>query len=101
MRRAARTDENHMAIVEAFRAAGVWVYSTAQLGNGFPDLLCARDVPGCGPRQCLIEIKDGSKPPSARMLTPAQLEFHSRYPGACFVVTSAEDVAKVVRSFFS
>jgi hypothetical protein len=99
VRRAARTDDNHIQIVDAFRASGVWVYSTAQLGNGFPDLMCAKACPD--PRQCLVEIKDGSKPPSARMLTPAQVGFHARYPGACFVVTSVEDVARVVQQFFS
>lgn len=101
MRRAAKVDANHNAIRKAFEDAGIWCYSTAQLGAGFPDLMVSRAVPGVGPKTALIEIKDGSKPPSARMLTPQQLEFHARYPGACFVVTSVDDVVRVVQQFFS
>ena len=34
--------------------------------------------------------KDGAKPPSARRLTPDQIEWHARWP--VHVVTAAEDV---------
>ena len=39
MRRAARTDENHTAIVQALLDAGCSVQSLAAVGCGCPDLL--------------------------------------------------------------
>jgi len=41
LRRAARTDENQVEIVKAFRAAGCDVLHTHQLGQGAPDLFVA------------------------------------------------------------
>ena len=41
MRRAAKVDSNHHDIVKAYRKGGWSVYSTAQLGDGFPDLVVA------------------------------------------------------------
>lgn len=40
MRRAARTDSPHKAIVAALRAIGVYVLDCSRLGNGAPDLFC-------------------------------------------------------------
>lgn len=104
MRTAARLDANQPDIVRALEAAGLWVYSTADQGDGFHDLLVVNPKPVDGeawPRQALVEVKDGSKPPSARKLTDKQVSFHARYPGASFVVTSVEDVATVVEKFFA
>ncbi len=88
MRRAARVDGNHAAIVEALQKAGWLVQSLAAVGNGVPDLLV------CSPSGDirLIEVKDGSKPPSKRELTTEQLAWHWRWQRARVrVVTSAED----------
>lgn len=68
MRRAARTDGNHAAIVEALRASGWYVHDTSRLGHGFPDLVVARNG-----QLRLVEIKDGAKPPSKRTLTPEEV----------------------------
>lgn len=65
-RYAARTDANKAAIVAALLAAGAKVYDLRMP----VDLLVHR-----AGRMMLIEIKDGSKPPSARKHTPAQARF--------------------------
>lgn len=65
MRRAARVDANHAEIVSALREAGCFVVSLAAIGKGCPDLLV-----GTVGKWYLLEVKDGSKPLSARKLTP-------------------------------
>jgi hypothetical protein len=70
VRRAARIDDNHPAIVEAFQKMGCSVLSLAPMGKGVPDLLV-----GCGMKNYLVEVKDGEKVPSARKLTPDETRF--------------------------
>ena len=89
MRRAARTDANQTAIVEALRKCGASVQSLAAVGKGVPDLLV-----GLRSRNYLLEVKDGSKPPSARKLTPDQEQWHLKWAGQVLTVTSAEDALK-------
>jgi Holliday junction resolvase len=72
MRRAARTDANHAAIVDALRKAGAHVTSLAAIGDGCPDLLV-----GYRQRLYVLEVKDGTKPPSARELTADQVQWHA------------------------
>ena len=64
MRRAARIDENQPDIVEALRKRGAFVQSLAAIGKGCPDLLV-----GFHGRWFVLEVKDGSKPPSRQKLT--------------------------------
>lgn len=93
MRRAAKVDTNHGDIVKALRAVGCSVLSLAAVGNGCPDLLV------CVPwnrRMHLIEVKDGSKPPSARQLTEDQERFHANWKGPIHVVTNVEQALAVV-----
>lgn len=91
MRVRARKDSNHNEIVKAFRSMGVSVYDTAQLGNGFPDIAI-----GIGKVNVLIEIKDGTKPPSARKLTTDELAFHDEWRGWIEIVCSVDDVVNLV-----
>lgn len=70
MRRNARIDANHAAIVGALRACGALVLSLAPVGKGCPDILCQHRG-----RLRLFEVKDGTKPPSERRLTTAQEKF--------------------------
>ena len=93
MRRAARVDDNHGEIVNAFKACGFVVRDTSAVGDGFPDLVCSR-----AGRTILVEIKDGKKPPSARKLTEAQIEFHSTWRGTIYIVSCLEDVMQAARS---
>lgn len=89
-RRAARIDDNQEEIAEALRLHGFWVYSTAALGGGFPDLLVCRFR-----RFALLEVKDGRKIPSKRRLTPAERGFFAACPGPVFAVESVEQAIRV------
>lgn len=68
---------------------------TSQIGNGFPDL-----VVGFRGKTLLLELKDGSKPPSARLLTPAEDAFRVRWqrvsPGTYRIVESVKDALDAV-----
>lgn len=86
-----RVDNNHAEIVAGLRAIGATVHSTAAVGNGFPDLAV-----GWHGVTWLLEVKDGSKPPSKRTLTPDEQEFHSTWRGKAAVVTSLEQALKVI-----
>lgn len=87
--RAARVDENQREVVAALRAAGASVQSLASVSAapGCPDLLV-----GYRGATYLLEVKDGSKPPSARNLTPYEAAWHMRWRGRpVAVVESVED----------
>lgn len=66
-RRAKRIDANQPEIVQALRRVGiaVWVLSSPA------DLLTGHQG-----RFRTLEVKDGSKPPSARRLTPEEVAYH-------------------------
>jgi hypothetical protein len=83
MRRAARVDTNHAAIVAALRAAGASIVSLASLGHGVPDLLV------CGAGWCrLIEIKT----PTGK-LTSDQVAFAAHWQGPPVVIVRSVDEA--------
>lgn len=88
MRRAAKTDDNHQAIVKALRKVGATVVSLAAVGHGVPDLLV-----GLGGKTMLMEIKDGKKPPSARQLTPDQQKFFAAWQGGPLAVVDGPEAA--------
>lgn len=92
MRRAARIDANQNAIVEALRdIPGVSVAITSQLGAGFPDI-----VIGFGARNYLIELKDGSKPPSKRELTEDEYEFFAQWRGQVEVALNLDECLEII-----
>jgi len=88
VRQAARVDGNHAQIVEVLEKAGCRVYSTAQLGDGFPDLLVYSDRHPL--KTFLVEIKDGRRPPSERKLSKPEIKFGEFWPGPVYVVTDVE-----------
>lgn len=92
MRRAAKRDDNHTAIVKTLRAWGVLVLDLGAVGNGCPDLLCRTRKAGIR----FLEIKDGRKPPSARKLTDPQVEFHALWGTDVYVVKSAAEALEVM-----
>jgi len=89
VRFAAKVDDNQAAVVKELRKAGCNVLSLAAVGSGCGDLLVCRQ------RQIyMLEVKDGSKPPSKRKLTPRQVKFHKVWP-VQIVINELEALAAV------
>jgi hypothetical protein len=86
--RAAKIDANHAAVVLALRSAGASVQSLAGVGKGVPDLLV-----GFKNQTLLMEVKDGFKPPSRRLLTEDQLKWHGSWNGGALAVVDSPDAA--------
>jgi hypothetical protein len=87
-----RTDRNHAEIINALRKIpNLSVFSTHEVGKGFPDI-----VIGYKGVNYLIEIKDGNKPPSARKLTDAELQFHSNWKGQIKIVNNLDEVLNLL-----
>ncbi len=85
-------DENQKAITNALRGMGCKVFITSALGSGFPDLLL-----GISDKfDFLVEIKDGSKPPSAQKLTPAEEKFHADWGFCTIIIRSVEEAIEFV-----
>ncbi len=94
MKRARRTDANHAEIMQALRATGAYVVDCSRVGAGFPDALVFWRGQ-CTP----VEIKDGAKSPSRRVLTPDQVKFHAESAErgcAIPVVTSIDEALALV-----
>jgi hypothetical protein len=89
-RLAARVDGNHAAVVQALRDFGMRVLSLAPMGKGCADLLV-----GYRDQLFMLELKDGSLPPSARKLTVQELEFVATWPQT-YVVTSPQEAIETV-----
>ena len=92
MRRAAHIDANQPEIVAALRAAGASVEpKLARVGEGCPDLLV-----GIRGVTTIFEIKDGTKPPSKKALTSAEVLWHSTWEGSVYIVESAEQALQIL-----
>ena len=88
----ARTDANQPGIIKALQAEGCAVHIIR-----WPvDLLVG--VPGAG--WIAVEVKEGSKPPSARKLTEDQIAFIGSAPPGCStaVVIDVESALRAVRT---
>ena len=93
MRRAAKVDANQGDMVAALRKLGFTVEPLHAVGGGVPDLMLGR-----GGRNYLVEVKDGSKPPSARKLTPAQVDWHAAWRGSVHVFADIETAIEWAKS---
>lgn len=91
MRRAAKTDANQAKIVDMLRLVGCSVLPLHAVGKGCPDLLVARNGD-----TFLMEVKDGDKPPSARRLTPDQVEFHASWRGRIVTVKNEREALEAI-----
>lgn len=89
---ARRTDRNQPEIVKAFRKHGFMVLHLHEVGKGVFDLMVAKHG-----INLFVEVKDHSKPPSARQLTPKQKRWHFTWTGARCVVTRVEHVTEIDR----
>lgn len=90
---AARKDANHKDIVKLFRGLGWYVLDIAQLKN------CCDIIVSKHGESIAIEIKDGSKPPSARKLSVGEQKFKDEWKGKYSIVINEEDVFKINKSF--
>jgi hypothetical protein len=86
MRRAAKRDANHTDVGDYLRARGWSVLDLASSGNGVPDYAVGKTG-----FACLVEVKDGNKPPSRHKLTPDEQAVRDRWEGPYIVALSGED----------
>jgi len=92
MRYANRIDANQNTIVDALRQCGATVRIISQ-GGGIPDLLV-----GYNGYTILMELKDGSKPPSARSLTDDEQKFFEEWRGGMLaIVNSVEEALDLLK----
>jgi len=91
MRSRPNLDANQREIVAALRKAGASVTSTAAVGNGYPDISV-----GIRKVNALFEIKDGSKPPSKRKLTPDEKAWHDAWRGSVYIVESVDQALDIL-----
>lgn len=94
MRKKARVDSNQKEIVEALKKIGCSVVSLAPMGRGVPDLLV-----GYKGHNYLLEIKDGTLPPSKQKLTEDEQKFFDSWLGQRAIVRTSEEAIKVIRRF--
>ena len=90
MRRAAKVDGNHGEVMQALRKVGITAVSIAALKEICDVIAGFRGV------NLLLEIKDGSLPPSARQLTAGEKTFHETWAGRVVVVNSPEEAVLAV-----
>ena len=76
VRRAARTDANQAAIVQALRHIGASVELLHAVGGGCPDLLV-----GYQGEDGTLEAKDENQPPSKRKLRATQARWKAAWQG--------------------
>lgn len=91
--RPAKVDANQGELVKLWRDMGAVVWDLSGVGCGIADVLV-----GFRGRWVAVEIKDGSKPPSARKLTPAQILLHGEIhrAGLPLVVVTNESEALAI-----
>ena len=92
MRRAARRDDNERDIIKAMRECGAFIKAVND--EGAFDLLVWYNG-----HTLLLEVKDGSKPPSARRLTDAEQKFHDEWPGNnLYIVKSVQEALDLLKT---
>ena len=88
-----RQDANHKEIRNAFEKLGCSVVDLSPLGKGVPDLLIGYSGICC----ICVEVKDGTRPPSARKLTKDEEKFRMNWTGGYRLVQNVDDVTKTVQ----
>lgn len=89
--RAKKIDSNQPTIVKQLRALHISVRVTSMVGDGFTDL-----VLGFRSQNFLIELKDPSRPPSKRKLTPDEQEFFDSWRGQVNKCETLEEILVVI-----
>lgn len=86
-----RSDNNQAYIISQLRQRCISVAVLSQAGEGFPDIIA-----GWKGVNYMLEIKDGTKPPSKQKLTPKQVEFHASWKGQVNKINSIEQALEVI-----
>jgi len=89
-RKRGRTDGNHTEVIEAMRNIGAVVYSVASIPN-FTDTLV-----GYRGQLFIIEIKDGTLPPSKRKLTDGEIKCKTDFERVGVTYHVANSVAEAL-----
>jgi hypothetical protein len=89
--RAKRIDANQNEIVNQLRKIGASVFITSMIGKGFPDIIV-----GCRGINFLIELKDSSKPNSAKKLTPDEQAFFDTWKGTVHKCETFDEILKII-----
>lgn len=87
-----RRDPNHHKIKQALLRAGRPVKDVAQ----YPGLGCDLLTEHIRGHLVLLEVKDGTKPPSARRLTESEKELRALFPKSFVEVLSVEGALRAV-----
>lgn len=93
--RARRKDANHADVRDGLRAAGYSVLDLASYGVSVDCLV------GWDRGAALVEIKDGSKPPSARALTEDEVKLRDNWQGHYIIALSLEDALEKLKALTS
>lgn len=92
MRHAKRVDRNHAEVKAALKLAGWQVTDLSHIGHGVPDLFAIKPRED---RAEFIEVKDGTKAPSARKLTEDEVFWHEILKRAGIAVKVIERVEQI------
>ena len=92
MRRNAKVDVNQPEIVKALRKFGATVLITSQLKNCFDILVGYNGI------NYIMEIKDGTLPPSKKRLTEGELKFKESWKGGeYYIPESVEQAINIIK----
>lgn len=80
-----KRDANHRDIIQALRDAYITVFDTADVGHGYPDLVC-----GFQGQNYLLEVKT-----EAGKLTRDQVEFIDAWRGTVHIVRTPAEALRV------
>ncbi len=95
MRYAAKTDANHAHLRDhVFKVWCPVCVDTSKIGAGAGDLMILTALGSF----YMVEIKDGSKPPSARKLKPSQEKLLRLFPSVFKVITNREEAEALCRT---
>lgn len=91
-----RIDTNQTEIVDGLRQLGYSVAITSALGDGFPDLVVARNK-----INIMLEVKNGFLPPSHRRLTAEEAIFKENWKGQLDMVNSLDEAIVICNSIIA
>lgn len=86
-----KKDDNHNEIVQVFREVGARILETYMVADTGCDFIALLNQ-----RVFVVEVKDGSKPPSSRKLTLNEICAREYWAENFHVIESVDDAIKVI-----